>query len=66
MNAEINARKELEVKTSAELKVFKQKNKKLSSHNKVLKAAISEMTRFFQQLDQQNEASDRDNQVEGM
>ena len=47
LNAEKNARKELIVKTSAEIKVYKQKNKKLSSHNKVLKAAISEMTNFF-------------------
>ena len=51
MNAEKNARKELVVKTSAEIKVYKQKNKKLSSHNKVLKAAISEMTNFFQTID---------------
>ena len=51
LNTEKNARKELEVKTTAEIKVYKQKNKKLHAQNKVLKAAITEMTRFFQSMD---------------
>ena len=44
------ARRELELKTSAEMSIFKKRNSKLSKQNKVLKEALSEMTNFFQQL----------------
>ena len=47
LNAEINARKELDVKTQAEIRLYKSKNKHLKNQNKVLKAAIQDMTRFF-------------------
>ena len=58
LNAEKNARKELEVKKAAEIKIYKQKNKHLKTQNKVLKAAISEMTRFFQTMDKRTGNSD--------
>ena len=51
LNAEINARKELDVKSQAEIRLYKSKNKHLKNQNKVLKAAIQDMTRFFQQMD---------------
>jgi len=44
------ARKELELKSTAELSIYKKRNSKLSSQNKVLKEALSEMTNFFSQV----------------
>ena len=55
MNNEIAQRKEIEVKSNAELALFKKRNHKLSKQNKVLKGALGEMTRFFQALDVENQ-----------
>ena len=51
LNAEVAARRELKVKTDAELEVYKKRNHKLSKENKVMRAAIKEMTCFFEQVD---------------
>ena len=51
MNAEVAARRELKVKTDAELEIYKKRNHKLSKENKVMRAAIKEMTCFFEQID---------------
>ena len=48
LSNEMVARKELELKTTAEMSIFTKRNKKLSKQNKILKEALSEMTSFFQ------------------
>ena len=51
LSQEQSSRKELELKTSAEISIFKKRNSKLQKQNKVLKEALGEMTNFFQQVD---------------
>ena len=58
------ARKELELKSTAELSIYKKRNSKLSNQNKVLKEALSEMTNFFSQV-QANSDNERKYETEG-
>lgn len=51
LGSEQAARKELELKSSAEIAVIKKRNSKLSKQSRVLREALSEMTSFFEQLD---------------
>lgn len=57
------ARKELELKTTAEMAIFTKRNSRLSKQNKVLKEALGEMTSFFQQVDS-DQSRPNPNQVE--
>ena len=41
----------MEVRSTAEIAIYKKRNSKLSAQNKVLKEALGEMTSFFQQVD---------------
>jgi prefoldin subunit 5 len=50
LNTEIVAGKELKLKSDAEISIYKKRNHKLSRENKVMRAALKEMTSFFEQV----------------
>jgi len=44
LNTEVNARRELKLKTDVEIDMYKKRNHRLSRENKVMRAALKEMT----------------------
>ena len=50
LNAEVVARKELQVRTDAEIDMYKKRNHKLSRENKAMRVALKELSQFFESV----------------